>query len=185
MADRLSGEELKRRVYAAIDRRAEEIVALGERVRRHPELGFKETRTAALVTETLDRLGLRPKSGLALTGVRADLAGRAGVGPTLALLGELDALVVAGHPEADPVTGAAHACGHNAQIAGLLGAAMGLVDAGAADHLAGRLVVFAVPAEEYGDIEWRVSEPGRAGSSSSAASPNSCAWVTSTTWTSR
>ena len=47
-------------------------------------------------------------------------------GPTFAILGELDGLVVAGHPEADPTTGAAHACGHNAQIAGLLGAAIGL-----------------------------------------------------------
>jgi len=162
MADRLSRDELKRRVYAAIDRRAEEIVAVGERIRRHPELGFKEARTAALVAETLGRLGREPKSGLALTGVRADLPGGAGGGPTLALLGELDALVVAGHPEADPVTGAAHACGHNAQIAGLLGAAMGLADAGAADHLGGRVVFFAVPAEEYGDLEWRIAE-ARAG----------------------
>jgi amidohydrolase len=154
--------ELKRRVQAAIDARAEEIVALGEAIRRHPELGFKETRTARLVADTLGRLGLAPRSGLALTGVRADLPGRRGDGPTLALLGELDALVVAGHPEADPVTGAAHACGHNAQIAGLLGAAMGLLDAGAAAELTGRIVFFAVPAEEYGDVEWRVGE-ARAG----------------------
>jgi amidohydrolase len=59
---------------------------------------------------------------------------------------------------ADPVTGAAHACGHNAQIAGLLGAAMGLLDAGAPEALAGRIVFFAVPAEEYGDIEWRIDQ---------------------------
>src|SRR2546428_362198 len=82
--------------------------------------------------------------------------------PAAALLGELDALVVTGHPVADPRTGAAHACGHNAQVAGLLGAAMGLLDSQAFDHLAGRVVFFAVPAEEYGDIEWRVSQ-ARAG----------------------
>jgi len=155
-------EELKQRVLEAIDRRAEEIVAIGERIRSHPELGFKEVRTARLAEETLARLGLGPRAGLALTGVRADLPGKRGAGPTFALLGELDALVVAGHPEADPVTGAAHACGHNAQVAGLLGSAMGLVDAGASDHLAGRVVFFAVPAEEYGDIAWRVAE-ARAG----------------------
>lgn len=158
----MTNEELKQRIYAAIDRRAEEIIGLGERIRRHPELGFKEVKTAELVEETFARLGLRPKSGLALTGVRAEAAGRAGAGPTFALLGELDGLVVAGHPEADPATGAAHACGHNAQIAGLLGAAMGLLGAKAMDHLAGRLVFFAVPAEEYGDIAWRV-EQARAG----------------------
>ena len=63
----------------------------------------------------------RRKGGLAITGVRADAAGRAGDGPTFALLGELDGLVVPGHPVADPETGAAHACGHNAQVAGMLG----------------------------------------------------------------
>ncbi len=154
--------ELKRRVFEAIDRQAEDIIGLGQRIRSHPELGFKEVKTARLVAETLGGLGLTPKEGLALTGVRADVAGRAGDGPTFAILGELDALVVAGHPEADPATGAAHACGHNAQIAGLLGAAIGLVEAKAFEHLAGRLVFFAVPAEEYGDIEWRVAQ-ARAG----------------------
>ncbi len=154
--------DLKRGVFEAIDRRAEEIIGLGQRIRSHPELGFKEVKTARLVADTLGGLGLGPKEGLALTGVRADAAGRGGDGPTFAIMGELDALVVAGHPEADPTTGAAHACGHNAQIAGLLGAAMGLVDAKAFDHLAGRLVFFAVPAEEYGDIEWRVTQ-ARAG----------------------
>src|SRR5919109_2094324 len=158
----MTKQEIKQRVYAAIDRRAEEIGGLGERIRQHPELGFKEVKTARLVEETLGRLGLSPKTGLALTGVRADVAGRAGAGPTFALLGELDGLVVTGHPVADPQTGAVHACGHNAQVAGLLGAAMGLLDAGAFQHLAGRVVFFAVPAEEYGDIEWRVAQ-ARAG----------------------
>jgi amidohydrolase len=154
--------ELKQRVYAAIDRRSEEIIGLGEQIRQHPELGFKEVKTARLVEETFGRLGLTPKGGLAMTGVRADVAGQAGGGPTFALLGELDGLVVTGHPVADPQTGAAHACGHNAQVAGMLGAAMGLLDSKAFGHLAGRVVFFAVPAEEYGDVEWRVAQ-ARAG----------------------
>jgi amidohydrolase len=154
--------ELKQRVFAAIDRRGSEIVALGDRIRKHPELGFKEVKTARLFEETLGGLGLKPRAGLAMTGVRADAVGRAGDGPTFALLGELDALVVAGHPEGDPVTGAAHACGHNAQVAAVMGAAMGLLDAQALEHMSGRVVFFAVPAEEYGDIEWRVNQ-ARAG----------------------
>src|SRR5438876_4112908 len=158
----MTTNELKQRVYAAIDRRAEEIVGLGERIRKQPELGFKEVKTARLVEDTLAGLGLKPKAGLALTGVRAEAPGRASDGPTFALLGELDALVVAGHPEGDPTTGAARACGHNAQVAARLGAAMGLLDANALDALSGRLVFFAVPAEEYGDIEWRVAQ-ARAG----------------------
>jgi amidohydrolase len=153
--------DLKQSICAAIDRNAERIIALGERIRRQPELGFKEFKTARLAEETFSEMGLKPRGGLALTGVRAEAAG-ARPGPTFALLGELDGLVVAGHPIADPETGAAHACGHNAQMAGLLGAAMGLLESRAFEHLAGRVVFFAVPAEEYGDVEWRVQQ-ARAG----------------------
>ena len=154
-------DELKRSVCEAIDRQAERIIGVGDSIRRSPELGFKEFKTSRLVEDTLRELGLGPRGGLALTGVRAEAKG-AKDGPTFALLGELDGLVVAGHPVADPASGAAHACGHNAQIAGMLGAAMGLVGAKAFDQLAGRVVFFAVPAEEYGDVEWRV-EQARAG----------------------
>ena len=154
-------QELKNAVCEAIDRNRERIIGLGERIRRQPELGFKEFKTARLAEETLGELGLKPRGGLALTGVRAEAAGVKD-GPTFALLGELDGLVVAGHPIADPETGAAHACGHNAQMAGLLGAALGLCEARAFEHLAGRVVFFAVPAEEYGDVEWRVQQ-ARAG----------------------
>ena len=158
----MTKDELKQRVYQAIDQRGEEIIGLGEEIRRHPELGFKEVKTARLVEETFKKLGLAPRAGLAMTGVRAEVAGRGGEGPTFAVLGELDALVVAGHPEGDAATGAAHACGHNAQVAGMLGAAMGLLEAKAFDQLGGKVVFFSVPAEEYGDIEWRVSQ-ARAG----------------------
>src|SRR5262244_4025052 len=162
MPPSIGREELRRRVYAAIDRRAEEIIGIGERIARHAEMGFKEVKTARLVSETLQGLGLAPRTGLAMTGVRAEASGRAGEGPTFALIGELDGLRVTGHPQADAQTGAAHACGHNAQVAGMLGAAMGLMGAKAFDHLAGRVVFFAVPAEEYGDVAWRV-EQARAG----------------------
>ncbi len=154
----MTKDELKRRIFEAIDRRADEIIGIGERILKNPEMGFKEVKTAALVHETFQRLGLESRAGLAMTGVRADVHGRAGEGPTFALLGELDGLRVTGHPQADPATGAAHACGHNAQVAGMLGAAMGLVDAKAFDHLAGRVALFAVPAEEGGDIEWRQAQ---------------------------
>ena len=156
-----SRDDIKRAVCEAIDRQSEKIVKVGETIRKNPELGFKEFKTARLVEETMREIGLEPKGGLAVTGVRGVARG-AKDGPTFALLGELDGLVVAGHPVADPQTGAAHACGHNAQIAGLLGAAMGLVGAKAFEHLAGRVVFFAVPAEEYGDVAWRV-EQARAG----------------------
>ena len=154
-------DDVKRAVCEAIDRQSEKIVTVGDTIRKNPELGFKEFKTSRLVEDTMREIGLQPKGGLAITGVRGEARGKKD-GPTFALLGELDALVVAGHPVADPQTGAAHACGHNAQVASMLGAAMGLVGAKALEHLAGRVVFFAVPAEEYGDVAWRV-EQARAG----------------------
>jgi amidohydrolase len=145
---------LKAEVCAAIDRRADELIRVADDIYRHPELGFKEFRTAGIVSGFFERLGLPHRGGLAITGVKARLAGGA-AGPSVAVLGELDSLAVGDHPHADPTTGAAHACGHNAQIAMMLGVAAGLVDAGVAPHLAGGVVFFAVPAEEYVEIEYR------------------------------
>jgi len=152
MTDR---ETLKQQVCDAIDRKRNDIVDIGESIMDAPELGFKETQTAERVKQTLDKADLQFDEGLALTGVKAVLRG-ARPGPTIALMGELDALQVPDHPRADPTTGAAHACGHNAQIAGLMGAAMGLTDSGIADQLAGNVVFFAVPAEEYVEIDYRI-----------------------------
>jgi hypothetical protein len=38
----MTKSDLKQRVYAAIDRRAEQIVGIGEQIRKHPELGFRK-----------------------------------------------------------------------------------------------------------------------------------------------
>lgn len=147
-------EQLKQHVCEAVDRRGADIIEIGEDIMRHPELGFKEFRTSRLVAGEFERLGLPHQSGLAVTGVKAVLRGGR-PGPTMALIGELDSLIVWDHPYANPENGAAHACGHNAQIAGMLGAARALVETGAIDHLAGNLVFFAVPAEEYVEVEYR------------------------------
>ena len=150
-----SKEELKVRVCAEIDTRRDEIIALGETILRTPETGFKEFKTAELVAAELTELGISPQTGLAVTGVK----GRQGCGrpgPTLAILGELDSLIVLDHPHADPQTGAAHACGHNAQVAGMLGAAMALSAPGVIDALSGSLVFFAVPAEEMIEVAERM-----------------------------
>ena len=147
-------EELKRNICKAIDLRQEKIQRVGDQILENPELGFKEFKTAKLVTETMKEFGIPRETGLAITGVKGMLRGKT-PGPTVALLAELDALVVSNHPMADPETGAAHACGHNAQIAGLIGAMIGMVEANAAHELAGTVVFFAVPAEEYVELEYR------------------------------
>jgi amidohydrolase len=147
-------ELLKKRVNEEIDRHRSKIEEIGDRILAHPELGFKEFETAKTVAQAMSEFGLTYESGLGITGVKGILKGKK-PGPTVALLGELDALVVGDHPEADPETHAAHACGHNAQIAGLLGAMMGLIGAKATEALSGNIVFFAVPAEEYVEVEYR------------------------------
>ena len=156
----VSKDELKRAVCEAIDRRADAIIDLGETILRHPETGFNEAKTAALVARQMATLGLRPRTGLALTGVQGRLSRGMG-GPRVALIAELDSLRTSDHPLADPVTGAAHSCGHNAQIAGMLGAAIGLTESGITEHLAGEIVFFAVPAEEFIDVEERLGRVAR------------------------
>ena len=150
-----SHARLKQQVLAAIDARRDEIVELGEAIMDAPELGFKEHQTSRRVSETFLACSLPFDDGLALTGIKAVLRGGK-PGPTIALMGELDALLVPDHPRAHPQTGAAHACGHNAQVAGLMGAAMGLSAPGVANELSGNVVFFAVPAEEYVEIDYRL-----------------------------
>jgi amidohydrolase len=146
--------ELKLRVCKTIDERREEIIALGDKIFKNPELGFKEEKTSALVKEVFDDLGLPYEDNLALTGVKALGKGKSH-DTRVAIMGELDAVVCPLHPDADPLTGAAHSCGHNAQIASMLGAAIGLVAGDVLGHLDGDVAFMAVPAEEYVELEFR------------------------------
>ena len=149
-----SKEELKRQVFQEIDSRADEIINLSQTILGHPEPGFREVRTAHAVAGKFAELGIPFRSGLALTGVRGELIGGS-AGPTMALLGELDSLIVNEHPFADANTGAAHACGHHCQIGMLMGATIGLMQPDVLSALSGRVVLVAVPAEEYIEIEYR------------------------------
>lgn len=150
----MNREELKRLVAEEIDRRQDEIIAIGERIWADPELGFKEFRTAKVVAQEFVRLEVPHRTGLAVTGVKG-VADGGKPGPSVAIIGELDSILVADHPAANPETGAAHCCGHNAQLANMLGAGLGLIASGVLPELSGRVVLFAVPAEEYVEIEYR------------------------------
>ncbi len=154
-------EELKALTCAEIDRRGEEAVGIAQDILVHPEPGYREERTGRVVADKLASLGLPVERDIALTGSRAVLdTGRAG--PTVAVMGELDSLIVPGHPNADASTGAAHACGHHCQIGSMIAAAMGLQASGVMEALSGRVALLAVPSEEYIEIEYR-DELRRAG----------------------
>lgn len=134
---------------------SDDLVALRRDLHRHPELGFRETRTAALVAERMEALGYAVRTGVGGTGVVADLA--AGEGPLVALRADMDALPVtevAGRDYGSTVEGVMHACGHDAHVAGLVGAARLLAAARDAGRLPpGTVRLLFQPSEESFDEE--------------------------------
>lgn len=142
------------------DRRASEVmpkvISWRRDIHQNPELGNRETRTAALVAEQLRKLGYEVKTGVAHTGVVGVLKGGL-PGPVVALRADMDALPVTEEtdvPFASKVrteykgqqVGVMHACGHDGHTAILLGAAEIL--AGMRDRLPGTVKLVFQPAEE-------------------------------------
>jgi amidohydrolase len=115
---------------------------------QHPELAFRETRTAALVAAVLGELGLEVRIGVGRTGVVGLLQGGR-PGPTVMLRADMDALPIqeiSDTPYASQVPGVMHACGHDGHVAIGLGVAT-LLARHAAD-LPGRVLFLFQPAEE-------------------------------------
>ena len=121
-------------VRAAASAIAPQVIAWRRDLHQNPELGFAETRTAAFVAERLRALGMEVRTEVGKTGVVGVLRGGAGGSRVVALRADMDALPVleaTGLPFASTATGTyqgatvpvAHACGHDAHIAMLLGAA--------------------------------------------------------------
>lgn len=138
----------------SVDKNRQLILDAERYIWKHPETGYKEFKTSEYMEQTFRGLGYEPIMAEGITGFYADLdTGRPG--PTLLILGELDSVICPEHPESDPVTGAVHACGHNAQCAALVGVAAALKEPGMLDDLCGKIRLCAVPAEELLEIEFR------------------------------
>lgn len=126
----------------------EELIALRRDFHQNPELGFEEVRTAGVVADYLRNLGLEPRTGIAKTGVTADIVG-ALPGPTILLRADMDALPIleeTGLEFASQNPGKMHACGHDGHTAILLVTAKVLV--GRKENLRGTVRVLFQPAEE-------------------------------------
>ena len=149
-------EELKAAACEAIDRRSDDLIAVAKDILNNPEPGYSEYRTARVVAEQFAKLGIKFRSGLALTGLKGTVKGGAGSGPRVAVIGELDSLIVDGHPHAAADTNAAHACGHHCQIGMMIGALVGLTQPEVLAELNGEIVPFAVPAEEFIEVARRL-----------------------------
>lgn len=129
----------------------DELIALRRDFHRHPEPGFEEVRTAGKVAEFLDACGgFNVRTGVAKTGVVADLKTAHPDGPWVMIRADMDALRI---PEANSDLeycsqnpGIMHACGHDAHTAMLLGTAKFL--ATRRDSLMGGVRLIFQPAEE-------------------------------------
>ena len=149
-------DPLEQRIREEVAAIQPQLVAWRRDIHQHPELGEQETRTAALVAEHLEGLGLEVETGVGRTGVVGILRG-AKPGRTVALRADMDALPVkepAGLPFASRARGlyhgtevdVMHACGHDAHTAMLMAAAEVL--AGLRDELEGTVMFVFQPAEE-------------------------------------
>ena len=127
------------------------IVSTRRTIHSHPEMGYKEEQTSTLVQARLRELGIPFKSGLAKTGVVAQIKGELGDGPCVLLRADMDALPIeeqSGVPFSSEVPGVMHACGHDAHTAMLLGAAELILDR--KSTFAGTVKLMFQPAEEGG-----------------------------------
>lgn len=99
------------------------IVNIRRTIHRHPELGYQEFNTSKLIAKQLDKLGVSYQTGLAKTGIVAEIT--QGSGPTILVRADMDALPIQEHSGIDfqsATPGVMHACGHDTHTAMLLGA---------------------------------------------------------------
>ena len=148
-------DAIKNAVNRTIDEYSESLIKISKDIWNNPESGFKEFQTAQKIASWFQELELEYSENIAITGLIATVKGKAGDGPNIAVIGELDSMVVPGHVNEDPITHAAHACGHNIQLGNMLGVAVGICKSGVLEHLSGTITFMAVPAEEYIELEFR------------------------------
>ena len=101
-----------------------QVIAWRRDIHAHPEPAFEEVRTAGLVAEVLEKLGLSVRTGVNQTGVTADL--EVGAKTRIALRADMDALKMSEDNDVSYRSkneGVAHMCGHDAHVAMLLGTA--------------------------------------------------------------
>ena len=134
------------------------VVSIRREVHMYPELRFEEFRTSELIINELKSLGIEVFR-VGGTGVVGVVRGRGDV--TVALRADMDALPIQEEndvPYRSRVPGKMHACGHDAHVAMLLGAAKVLVSI--KDYLRGSVKLIFQPAEEGGAGAKKLVEEG-------------------------
>ena len=137
------------------------IVSDRRTIHSHPEMAYEEEQTSTLVQARLRDLGIPFRTGLAKTGVVAQIKGGLGDGPCVLLRADMDALPIeekSGVSFASEIPGVMHACGHDAHTAMLLAAAQLLLER--RSDFAGTVKLMFQPAEEGGAGAARMIEDG-------------------------
>ena len=117
--------DLKDKIKSLSREFLEEVIAVRRHLHRNPELSFKEEKTASFICARLDEYGISYKDKIAKTGIIGIIEGKA-PGKTVALRADMDALPITEKnetPYRSENEGVMHACGHDAHMASLLGAA--------------------------------------------------------------
>ncbi len=128
------------------------LVDLRRRLHRCPELMYKEEKTAAIIREVLDGLGVPYAQGVGKTGIVAT-AGKDDAPRVVAFRADMDALPLSEEndvPYKSEHPGRMHACGHDGHMAIALGIIRRLVETGWRDQADGRILFIFQPAEEGG-----------------------------------
>lgn len=136
----------KEALFAAIDRRQEEILAWGDAFFHCAELGFQEVKTAASITALLDQWQIPYEAGIAMTGIRVTLGNGT---PHIAFVSDMDAL------PCKSKKGTIHSCGHSIQTTLALALIRALADCDFPKKNSGRISFFFTPAEEFIDFAFR------------------------------
>jgi amidohydrolase len=137
------------------------LIATRRDLHRHPELAYREVRTAGIVARRLAAAGYEVRTGVAETGVVGTLRGGGGDGPTLLLRADMDALPIqeeCTHDFVSTAPGAMHACGHDGHVA--IGLAVAERLARSRDRWGGTVRYVFQPAEEGGGGALRMVEEG-------------------------
>ena len=109
----------------AVDKYRDLILEAERFIWKHPETGYREVVTSKYLEEKFEELGYVLTKAGDIPGFYTVIdTGRPG--PEVLILGEMDSLICPNHPESDSKTGYVHACGHNTQVATLLGIAAAL-----------------------------------------------------------
>jgi amidohydrolase len=142
-----------------LPRELDGLLGLRRDLHAHPELSWKEERTADKLERALIALGARDVARVAGTGVVGRLPGREPGSPTIAIRGDIDALPIQEEtklPFASSVNGVMHACGHDVHATWTIGAGMLL----SREPALGDVVLVLQPAEEVGAGARAILESG-------------------------